>query len=116
MDARLTRAEAAYLLPLPTTPELERARALRLEAAEASQAALTRAAGRALARLGDALFGWVRRARIRAELASLSDRELADIGLTRGEIDRATEQAEPAPGPGPRPAQRPAGIAVPRPA
>jgi uncharacterized protein YjiS (DUF1127 family) len=116
MDARLTRAEAAYLLPLPATPELERARALRLASAEAHQAGLVRATGHALARLGDALFGWVRRARIRAELGSLNDRELADIGLTRGEIDRALDAAEPAPRPAQRPTQRPAGIGMPRPA
>lgn len=114
MDARLTRAEAAYLLPLPTTPELERARALRLAAAEAYHAGLTQGARQLFARVGDALFGRVRRARIRAELASLSDRELADIGLTRGDIDRVL--AEPQPVPEARPVQRPAGIAVPRPA
>jgi uncharacterized protein YjiS (DUF1127 family) len=39
-------------------------------------------------RLADAVFGWPARARLRAELASLSERELTDIGLTRGDLDR----------------------------
>ncbi|NOG69640.1 DUF1127 domain-containing protein [Roseicella sp. DB1501] len=54
------------------------------------------------------------RARIRAELEALSDRELADIGVTRGEIGRVLAEAEQARTP--RPAQRPVGLPVPRPA
>ncbi|MEN0073549.1 MAG: DUF1127 domain-containing protein [Paracraurococcus sp.] len=114
MDSRLLRAEAAYLLPLPATPAEERARALRLAAAEAYQAGLARAGQALFARLGEALFGWARRARIRAELEALSDRELADIGVTRGEISRVLAEAERVKTP--RPAQRPAGLPVPRPA
>ena len=30
---------------------------------------------------------WRKRERVRAELSSFSDRELTDIGITRGEID-----------------------------
>ncbi|MDO9706999.1 DUF1127 domain-containing protein [Paracraurococcus lichenis] len=87
MDARLSAAEASYLLPAATNAQQERAQALRLEAAEAHQAQLAQAGRRMLARLGDTVFGWVARARIRAELNSLSDRELADIGLSRGDIE-----------------------------
>ncbi|MGH6642738.1 MAG: DUF1127 domain-containing protein [Bradyrhizobium sp.] len=35
----------------------------------------------------DALQQWRRRDRLRTELYSMSDRELMDIGTTRGEID-----------------------------
>jgi uncharacterized protein YjiS (DUF1127 family) len=87
MDARLTLAESAYLIP--ATPAQERDLTQRIAAAEAHKAGL----GRRLARLGDALFGWVQRARLRAEFAALSDRDLADIGLTRGEIGRAVAAA-----------------------
>lgn len=114
MDPRLLRVEAAYLLPLPASPAAERARALRIAAAEAYQAGLARAGRAFFTRLGEALFGWARRARIRAELEALSDRELADIGVTRGEIGRVLAEAEQARTP--RPAQRPVGLPVPRPA
>ena len=114
MDPRLLRAEAAYLLPLPASPAEERARALRLAAAEAYQSGLSRAGQALVARLGDALFGWARRSRVRAELEALSDRELADIGVARSEIGRIVAEAETARAP--RPAQRPAGLPVPQPA
>jgi uncharacterized protein YjiS (DUF1127 family) len=94
MDARLTQAESAYLVSAAPSAERERAVAQRLAAGEAYQAGLLRGAAQLLARLGDALFGWVERARIRAELDSLSDRDLADIGLSRGEIGRMLGEAE----------------------
>ena len=105
MDARLTQAESAYLVPVAPSVERERAMALRMAASKAYRASLLRAATGLLARLGDALFGWVERARIRAELTSLSDRELADIGLARGDIGRVVSKPEPTP-----PARRPARI------
>jgi len=108
MDARLTQAEDAYLIP--AAPAQERDRAQHIAAAEAYQAGL----GRGLARLGDALFGWVQRARLRAELAALSDRDLADIGLTRGEIGRAVAAAT-APA-DQQQGRRPSGLGVARPA
>ena len=39
------------------------------------------------ARCRDALREWRKRGRMRAELDGLSDRELFDIGIARGEID-----------------------------
>lgn len=93
MDARLTQAESAYLIPGSASPARERAVAQRLAAGEAHQAGLMRGAAHALARLGDVLFGWIERARIRAELNSLTDRDLADIGLSRGEIGRVVAAA-----------------------
>lgn len=99
MDARLTQAESAYFMPVTPSPERERAVAQRLAAGEAYQAGLQRGAARLVSRIGHALFGWVERARLRAELASLSDRDLADIGLSRGDIGRviaASDVAEAA--------------------
>ena len=117
MHARNSRAEAAYLLPVTLSPAEERMRALNLAAAEAHQAALGRAFRRAAHLIGGALLGWVRRARVRAELASMTEHELADMGLTRGDIDRVVGAAEPAPqAPEPRRPARPAGIPVPHPA
>ncbi|TDH64496.1 DUF1127 domain-containing protein [Dankookia rubra] len=95
MDARLTQAESAYLVSATFSAERERAMALRLAASEAYRAGLLRGATQLLARLGDALFGWVERARLRAELGSLTDRELADIGLSRGDIGRVVDASEP---------------------
>ncbi|WP_043334586.1 DUF1127 domain-containing protein [Belnapia moabensis] len=83
MDARMTKAEAALLLPLPRNPAAEQIASLREAAGRANQAALLRG----LARIADAIVGWPARARLRAELASLSERELTDIGLTRGDLD-----------------------------
>jgi uncharacterized protein YjiS (DUF1127 family) len=46
----------------------------------------------AIARL---LHAWKRYDAVRRELSHLSDRELADIGITRSDIDRiATDHAE----------------------
>ncbi|SDB65622.1 DUF1127 domain-containing protein [Belnapia rosea] len=84
MDARMTKAEAALLLPLPRNPAAEQMASLREAAGRANQAALVKG----LARIADAILGWPARARLRAELASLSERELADIGLTRGDLSR----------------------------
>ncbi|MBV1797105.1 DUF1127 domain-containing protein [Siccirubricoccus sp. G192] len=70
-----------------TTPELSLAGTLRL----------------ALAHIGDRLLAWPRRQRLLAELNALSPRELADIGLTRGDFARvldmpvAPRPAAPAP-------------------
>jgi uncharacterized protein YjiS (DUF1127 family) len=94
MDARLTQAESAYLVSAAPSMERERAMALRLAASKAYRARLLHGTAQLLARLGDALFGWVERARIRAELNSLNDRELADIGLSRGDIGRVIGESE----------------------
>lgn len=44
-----------------------------------------------LAALGRALLSWNERSTTYANLRTLSDRELADIGLTRGDISRVFE-------------------------
>ena len=46
----------------------------------------------ALAHAFEAVSGWSRRRRMAAELKALSDRELADIGLTRGDIGHVIRQ------------------------
>jgi uncharacterized protein YjiS (DUF1127 family) len=84
MNAHMTKAEAALLLPFPRNPAAEQRDALRDAAGRANETALLQG----LARLADKILGWPARARLRAELASLSERELVDIGLTRGDIDR----------------------------
>ena len=85
--------------PFPSAPPADRSAPRRSASppAEAYQAGLLRSLRHGLARVGDALFGWVKRARIRAELDSLSDRDLADIGLTRGDFGRVLGEAEAAP-------------------
>ena len=47
--------------------------------------------GRGLTLLGRAMRSWPERRRTYENLRSLTDRELADIGLTRGEITRVFE-------------------------
>ncbi len=47
--------------------------------------------GRAVAAIGSALLSWPERRRTYENLRGLTDRELADIGLTRGEISRVFE-------------------------
>jgi uncharacterized protein YjiS (DUF1127 family) len=44
--------------------------------------------GEALGALGSALLHWPARRRAYADLMNLTDRELADIGLTRADIPR----------------------------
>jgi uncharacterized protein YjiS (DUF1127 family) len=87
MPAHFTKTEASYLLP--TTPIADQVEAIRLAAAQARDAA----AFRGVARFVNRLLGWPARARARAELASLTARELSDIGLTRGDIDRVASGA-----------------------
>ncbi len=41
----------------------------------------------ALVRCRDAVVEWRKREKLRAELGGLSDQELLDIGIARGEID-----------------------------
>jgi uncharacterized protein YjiS (DUF1127 family) len=46
-----------------------------------------------LARAAQALSAWSRRRRAAAELKALTDRELADLGLTRGDIGNVVRGA-----------------------
>lgn len=47
--------------------------------------------GAALGALGTALLSWPERRRTYSDLQNLTDRELADIGLARGDIARVFE-------------------------
>ncbi|MBU8536443.1 DUF1127 domain-containing protein [Falsiroseomonas tokyonensis] len=58
--------------------------------------------GRGLAFLGRTIASWPERRRTYENLRSLTDRELADIGLTRGEIARVFEPEFRVPAPAPK--------------
>jgi uncharacterized protein YjiS (DUF1127 family) len=112
MHPRITETELALLLPTGASPETERARGLLLAALRLRDAFEATGLPRVLARVGGRLAEWNLRRRTVAELEALTDRDLADIGLTRGDIDRLAEgadAAEPgAPGRGRPAALRPA--------
>jgi uncharacterized protein YjiS (DUF1127 family) len=98
MDARIIREETALLLNLasPARTEVEM---LRLEAMRARDAAV----GRAIARAARAVWrgigatlafiiAYPERLRVLRHLSQLSDRELADIGLTRADLPRVFDE------------------------
>ncbi len=87
MSARITKAEVAFLFPTPRNDAADRAEQLRQAGARAHEAALLGGLTRLLAQLAS----WPARARARAELSSMSARELADLGLARGDIQDAVE-------------------------
>lgn len=108
MDARITKAEAALLLPAATLPSrrMSEVEALRLAAIAARDAAIAagirraaRALGRGMAALLRAVAEFPARIATYNALRRLSDRELRDIGMTRYDIGRVFE-----PGFTPRPA------------
>ncbi|MGG5808846.1 DUF1127 domain-containing protein [Falsiroseomonas sp. CW058] len=77
------------------TSEIDAIRAAAVRArdealAKALRSAFTRI-GQALGSVGQALLNWPERRRTYESLRSLTDRELADIGLTRGDIARVFE-------------------------
>ena len=93
MNPRFTQ-EQIGLFP-ETQPTAPPADALRAPARDAAiLGGLGRGVGavfQVLAALGDALLTFPRRRGTYEELRQLSDRELADIGLTRGDIPRVFE-------------------------
>ncbi|WP_458093449.1 DUF1127 domain-containing protein [Roseomonas sp. WA12] len=110
MNPRISQAHnPAPMMPFPANmPRMSQIELLR-QANEARNAA----AISGLQRLVSGFAGWMQRRRAEAELHSLTDRELADIGLTRGEISFALRggisQAE---APAPRAATVPARAAA----
>ncbi len=108
MNARITKAEAALLMPAvtPSSPRMSEVEALRLAAIAARNEAIAdglrtgaRALGRAAAALVRSIAAFPARLATYNALRRLSDRELRDIGMTRYDIGRVFE-----PGFNPRPA------------
>ncbi len=100
MDPRTTKELESLLHFLPTTSSRQAEEIIALRAAamrardEAIAAGLKRAARSVVTWfkvLGETLANWPRRQQAYDELRSLTDRELADIGLTRGDIPRVFE-------------------------
>ena len=100
MDARITKAEAALLLPAatPTSRSAAEAEAVRLAAIaardEAVASTVRRAAGvaaRTVEALARAIATFPQRVATYNALRGLSDRELRDIGMTRYDIGRVFE-------------------------
>ncbi len=108
MDARITKAEAALLLPAaaPVSRRMAEVEALRLAAiatrdeaiANATRSAI-RTIGRGIVALLRALATFPERLATFQALNALTDRELRDIGMTRYDVSRIFE-----PGFTPRPA------------
>jgi len=96
MDPRQAQEQSGlFRITGPGRADIE---AIRLEAARARDAAIgdmlrggLRRVGQAFAALGAALLSWPERHATYDNLRRLTDRELADIGLTRGDIVRVFE-------------------------
>ena len=95
MNPRKTQ-EQIGLFPTPiTTPDFTEVETIRAEAVRARDAAIAagirrglRRLGSALAAIGNALISYPQRRAVYDDLRSLTDRELADIGLARSDIGR----------------------------
>jgi uncharacterized protein YjiS (DUF1127 family) len=100
MDARSTKTELGDMLPFPPTREAQEVEAIRLAAAEARDAEVAGGFRRFLHGIGAvfvAIATWPRRQALLEELNALTDRELADIGLHRGDLARVFEPVEQVP-------------------
>lgn len=93
MNPRDTQ-EQIGLFPATSTPDavaIQTIRAQALAARDAAIAAMLVGAARAVGRAVLALLSWPRRHATYESLRQMSDRQLADIGLTRGDIARVFE-------------------------
>lgn len=99
MNSRITPAEAALLMPFSSgePPEAQRIRAIVAEARRARDAALAARILAAFRGLRAMMTALRQRRETVAELRALSDRELADIGLSRSGIEGAAAAAVPLP-------------------
>lgn len=93
MDARITKEETALLLSLDLSRRAQQVEEIRLAAIRARDEAVGRAIRDAVAGFFRSLRGiatfiltYPRRRAEFEQLNALSDRELADIGLTRGDL------------------------------
>ncbi len=123
MDTRITKAEAALLLPAATlvSPRVAEVEAIRLSAIAARDAALAaallgavRAVGRFAGSLGRSILAFPARIETYHALRGLTDRQLRDIGMTRFDIGRVFDPTF-APRPANDPGQRPAPAEAPAP-
>ncbi|WP_372623000.1 DUF1127 domain-containing protein [Falsiroseomonas sp.] len=98
MDPRRNQEQIGLFPTTLATPGLSAVDVIRAQAAQARDAALGAGIRRAavatwqvIAAVGSALLTFPARRSTYESLRQLSDRELADIGLTRGEISRVFE-------------------------
>ena len=97
MNPRQTQEQIGLFstLPTPTRAGIDAIRIQAMQARDAALAGMLRrgiaALGQALASVGSALLTWPQRRAAYENLRRLNDRELADIGLTRGEAARVFE-------------------------
>jgi len=90
MTPRFTKPEFASAIP-SSMSVLSNAQLVQLEAAHRRDEALGQWFRKAVTGAFRALVEYPHRRRVYEELAMLSDRELADIGLSRGNIPRVFE-------------------------
>ena len=93
MNPRIAEARPAPLMPFPANSRLSGAQAVTLEARRARDAMLAAALRDLFAATVSRRQAWRERRRAIAELGALSDRELADIGLSRATIMAALSPA-----------------------
>ncbi len=94
MNPRDTQEQIGLFLALPSTPgtrDVEMIRAQAIAARDAALAAMLVRGARAVGRFVTALLTWPKRHDTYESLRQMSDRDLADIGLTRGQITRVFE-------------------------
>lgn len=91
MDALVTKEELRCTSLLSHNPALSSVEATRFAAAAARDEALAARLRGAMTSVMEAVMAWPRKRRVIAQLAALSDRELADIGLTRGDFTHVFE-------------------------
>jgi uncharacterized protein YjiS (DUF1127 family) len=95
MDARITKEETALLLNRHPSRHAQRVEEIRLAAIRARDEAIGRAIRdavvgffRLLGSIGHFITTYPERRALFDQLTAMSDRELADIGLTRGDLAR----------------------------
>jgi uncharacterized protein YjiS (DUF1127 family) len=94
MNPRDTQEQIGLFLALPTAPGahgIERIRAQAVAARDAAVAGMVVRGVRAVGRILTMLFTWPTRQSTYESLRQMSDRDLADIGLSRGDIGRVFE-------------------------
>lgn len=98
MNPRDTQEQIGLFPVLPQAPssnDIARIRAEAVAARDAALAAMILGAFRAVGRALGTLLTWPRRLATYESLRQMSDRQLADIGLTRGDIARVFEPGFP---------------------